>query len=148
MKRVRARLRDERGSAVVEFVFLGVLMMVPLIYLVLMLARVQAGAFAVSAAAREGGRAFVTASDDGSGAARARAAAQLAFEDQRFTSGTQILLACDGSPCLRPEGTVEVRTSVKVPLPLIPAFARSVVPLHVTLESRHLATVDRFREFG
>ena len=51
---------DERGSAVVEFVVLGVLMLVPLIYLVMMMARLQAGSFAVSQAAREAGRAYVT----------------------------------------------------------------------------------------
>ena len=44
---------DERGSAVVEFVVLGVLMLVPLIYLVMMMARLQAGSFAVTQAARE-----------------------------------------------------------------------------------------------
>ena len=35
--------RGEGGSAVVEFVVLGVLMLIPLVYLVMMLARVQAG---------------------------------------------------------------------------------------------------------
>ena len=51
----------QAGSALVEFVFLAVLMMVPLFYLVMVLARLQAGAYGVSAAAREAGRAYVTA---------------------------------------------------------------------------------------
>ena len=54
------RHSGEQGSAVVEFVTLGVLLLVPLIYLVLTVARIQAGAYAVSMAAREAGRAFVT----------------------------------------------------------------------------------------
>ena len=41
----RWRSTDE-GSAVVEFVTIGVLMMVPLVYLVLCLGRVQAAAYA------------------------------------------------------------------------------------------------------
>jgi hypothetical protein len=32
-----------------------------------------------------------------------------------------------------------------VPLPLIPAFAREVVPLAVPVTATHLAVVDRFR---
>ena len=51
----------QAGSAIVEFVFLAVLMLVPLFYLVMVLARLQAGAYAVSAASREAGRAYVTA---------------------------------------------------------------------------------------
>ena len=48
----QAQAGDE-GSAVVEFVFLGVLLLVPLIYLTLMVARVQAGSYAVAQAAPE-----------------------------------------------------------------------------------------------
>jgi len=78
------RARSERGSAVVEFVFLTVLLLVPLFYLVMTVSRVQAGAYAASAAAREAGRAFVTAEDDGAAFRRAELAAGIAFEDQGF----------------------------------------------------------------
>ena len=77
-----ARPVGERGSAVVEFVFLTVLLTIPMIYLVLTLARVQAGTYAVSAAAREAGRAYVTAEGARGAEVRARAAAWFAFEDQ------------------------------------------------------------------
>ena len=40
------RLGDDRGSAVVEFVTLGVLLLVPLVYLVLAMGRVQAATYA------------------------------------------------------------------------------------------------------
>jgi len=81
-RRVRLRLsgRDE-GRAIVEFVFLGVLLLVPLVYLVLVIARVQAAAFAVSTAAREAGRAFTTARHDADAYPRAQAAAGISFED-------------------------------------------------------------------
>ena len=74
----------EAGSAVVEFVFLAVLLMVPLFYLVMVMARLQAGAYAVSAAAREAGRAYTTAESPAQGPARAQAAADIAFGDQGF----------------------------------------------------------------
>ena len=142
----RLRAAGERGSALVEFVFLAVLLMVPLFYLVMTLARVQAGAYAASAAAREAGRAYVTATSADVAAPRAQTAARIAFEDQGFGARDAALtLRCDGSPCLRPEGRVEMSTTVVVPLPLVPAFARHVVPLQVPVRASHVAVVDRFR---
>jgi uncharacterized MAPEG superfamily protein len=137
--------RDERGSAVVEFVALAVVMMIPLIYLVMMLARLEAGAFAASQAARESGRAFVTAADGGDAAARARAAAALSFSDYDFDEEGSLAIACDGSPCLRADGVVRTTASVTVPLPLVPGFVRDVVPMSVPVSASHVSTVDRFR---
>lgn len=135
----------ERGSAVVEFVYLGVLMMVPLLYLVLMMSRVQAGAFATTQAAREAGRAFVTAPSAETAEVRAVSAARIAFEDQGFRSGSHLAIGCDGRPCLRPDGRVEATATVTVPLPFVPSFARRFIPLEVPVTASHLSTVDRFR---
>jgi Flp pilus assembly protein TadG len=144
---LRALTAGERGSAVVEFVFLETLLLIPLIYLVMTLARVQAGAFAVATAAREAGRAYVTAPDGGSAQSRATDAARIAFEDQGFGGvAGQVSVSCDGAPCLRPEGRVQIEGRLRVALPLVPAFARRVVPLQVTLRASHVETVDRFRE--
>lgn len=142
----RTRSAGEQGSALVEFVFLAVLVVVPLLYLVLTLSRLQAGAYAVSAAAREAGRAYVTAASAGEAPRRAEAAARLAFEDQGFNSSqSHLALSCDGSPCLRPGGRVTLTASVRVPLPLVPAFARAVIPLDVSVSASHVAVVDPFR---
>jgi hypothetical protein len=143
--RTPRRVGAESGSAVVEFVFLAVLLIIPLIYLVMMLARLQAGAYAVATAAREAGRAYVTASAESQAAGRAQAAAVIAFEDQGFAGVGTLSIRCDGIPCLRPEGRVETTAAVTVPLPLVPTFARSVVPLQVPVSASHLSTVDRFR---
>lgn len=140
------RARREDGSAVVEFVFLAVLVMVPLFYLVMTLARVQAGAYAASTAAREAGRAYVTASSQAAADGRAQAAARIAFADQGFDAGqTGLRVACDGDPCLRPDGRVELSATVRVALPLVPSFARAVVPVEVAVSAAHVAVVDRFR---
>ena len=54
---VRALLRnDDGGNAIIEFVYLAVLLMVPLVYVLLTVFRVQGAAYAVSSAAREAGR--------------------------------------------------------------------------------------------
>lgn len=139
------RAPGEAGSAVVEFVFLAVLMMIPLIYLVMMLGRLQAGAYAATAAAREAGRAYVTAAGEDAAGQRADAAARIAFEDQGFGSQGRLDLVCDGTPCLRSEGRIEITARVSVPLPLVPGFARAVVPLEVPVTASHVAVVDRFR---
>ena len=143
--RPRRVARDERGSAVVEFVVLAVLMLIPLVYLVMMLARVQAGSYAVSQAAREAGRAYVTADVGEQAGARAEAAARIAFLDHSFETSGRLAIACDGSPCLRPDGQVQTTATVRVPLPLVPSFVREVIPLSVPVSASHLSTVDRFR---
>lgn len=136
----------EGGSALVEFVFLSVLVLVPLLYLILTLSRLQAGAYAVSAAAREAGRAYVTAASTGDASGRAEAAARLAFEDQGFRGAeSRLSVSCDGSPCLRPAGRVTLLASVRVPLPLVPRFARAAIPLEVSVTASHVAVVDPFR---
>ena len=137
--------RDEQGSAVVEFVVLAVLMLIPLIYLVMMMARLQAGSFAVSQAAREAGRAYVTADSGRIAPDRAQAAATIAFLDHSFEGNGRLTIACDGTPCLRPDGRIETTATVRVPLPLIPAFVREVVPMSVPVSASQVSTVDRFR---
>lgn len=149
LTRVRAALchGPQRGSAIVEFVFLAVLMGVPLFYLVLTLARVQAGAYAVTAAAREGGRAFVTAPSAATAGGRATAAARIAFADQGFGDGS-IGVSCDRSPCLTPEGQVRVVAHVNVPLPFVPDLLARVVPASVPVSATHVEAVGRFTTEG
>ena len=61
---------EEQGSALVEFTWLAILLMVPLLYIVLTVFEVQRAAFGVSTAARAAGRAFTQAPSE----AAARAA--------------------------------------------------------------------------
>jgi Flp pilus assembly pilin Flp len=138
---------DDSGSAVVEFCLLAVLMLVPVVYLVLALGRVQAGAFAAQGAAREAGRAFVTAQDEGSARGRADAAAAIAFADQGFRDPSQvgIDIGCAASPCLAPDQRVTVRSRVLVVLPGVPRLLDRLLPARLEVTARHVATVDRFR---
>jgi len=150
--RLRARLRRlsgagadaQTGSALVEFVFLAVLMLVPMFYLVMVLARLQAGAYGVSAAAREAGRAYVTAQVPAEASPRANSAAGLAFADQGFEGQGRIEIGCDGTPCLRPGARVQITATVSVPMPLVPAFFSGIVPMRIPVSATHVASVDRF----
>jgi Flp pilus assembly protein TadG len=134
----------------VEFCLLAVLMLVPVVYLVLALGRVQAGAFAAQGAAREAGRAFVTAQDEGSAQGRADAAAAIAFADQGFRDPAQvgIDIGCPVSACLAPDQRVTVRSRVLVVLPGVPRLLDRMLPARLEVTARHVATVDRFRGQG
>lgn len=147
--RLRSRLcarlgAGDRGSAVIEFVVVGILITMPVFYLVVALARLQAGAYAVTQAARESTRAYVTASADEAGMTRARQASHLAFEDQGFTDRGDISMSCSSAPCLTRGARVAASADLSVELPLIPDFLRSAVPASIHLHARHVETVDRF----
>lgn len=135
--------RDE-GRAIVEFIFLGIGLLLPLLYLVLTAARLQAGAFSASLAGREAGRAFVTGTSEEDAAARARAAASLAFQDFAFDDGTRLEVRCDATPCLRAGAQVTTTASISVQLPLVPDFIADHVPSSVTVSSTHVSAVDSY----
>ena len=138
------RQRRDDGRAVVEFVFLGVLLLVPLVYLVMVVGRIQAAAFAVSTASREAGRAFTTSQGDAQAYPRGQAAAAISFEDYGFGDAGVVAISCDGSPCLRPEGRVSSQATITVRLPLLPDFLAGAVPMSVPVSATHVAAVDRF----
>ena len=118
--RRRPRGRDE-GSALVEFVGLAVILMIPIAYLILTVAKVEGAAFGVTTAARAAGRAYATSGSDALGRARALLAARLALSaqgDPLPASG----LAISCGPCTYDPGSlVRVTVSLRVPLPGLPA---------------------------
>lgn len=140
------RPRGDGGSALVEFCFLAVLLLVPVVYLVLTLGRLQAAAFATEGAAREAGRAFVTGRDEVSGRERAAAAALIAFSDQGFDDQRLevVDIRCAGDPCLAPDSRVVVHATLQVVLPAVPRLVDRFVPARVRVEATHVATVGRF----
>jgi Flp pilus assembly protein TadG len=130
--RLRDRLREESGSALVEFVFVALVVFVPLVYLVAGFSAVQRGVFASTEAAREAGRAIGTAPDVATGLARAERAAQLAVEDQAVeATDVQVGYAPPGAGCeaagsyaptLTPGEEFSVCVTVTVRIPLLPDF--------------------------
>ncbi len=131
----------------VETAFLLVLVLVPLLFLVGTLGRLQAGAYAASAAAREAGRTFVASPDDASGHGAAQSASALVLAAHGFTADEgEVAITCEASPCLTPGSTVRIDASVDVPLPLVPDFLSGALPASITLSASHVSPVDAFRE--
>jgi hypothetical protein len=139
---------QESGSAVVEFLGVALLLMVPLVYLILTVGRIQAAVFAAEGAARESGRLVVRAETFEEGAARARAAVDLAFADQGIAvSGADSLrMRCEQDPCLTPGSRIVIEVGAVVGLPGVPDFARGAVPVEVPVSASYVAVVDEFRE--
>lgn len=150
-RRLRQRLQrrlgesGDRGSALIEFLVIGLLLTLPVFYLVITLARLQAGTYAVAEAARESSRMFVTAESDAAGQNRAQAAAAMSFADQGFTGEGKVTMQCSKHPCLSPDSVIQGVTDLDVELPLIPDFLRGVVPSSIHLHSRHAEVVDHYR---
>ncbi len=151
LTRLERRLRrGDEGNAVVEFLGVTLVLLLPLVYLVLVVSRLEAAAFAVEGAAREASRVFVAADDEQQATARAIAVTGVALADQGIHDDPAHAIAfdCAATRCLTPGSEVAVTVAVRVPLPFVPTWARSVVPLEVPVSARHVAVVDRFREAG
>lgn len=141
------RLVDaDDGNAVIEFVYLAVLLMVPLVYLLLAVFRVQAAAYAVSGASREAGRVFVATESPEDARTNALTAASLVMSDSNLSlRGDQLDITCSTTPCRAPGSTVDVTIDYAVPLPFLPRFLNHS-PASVRVTGHHLEVVDRFRE--
>lgn len=135
----------DRGSALVEFLVVGVAVLVPVAYLALAATTVQAEVLAGTQAVREAGRAFSMSATVAEGRSRAVAAARLAFLDHGLDLPADGLrIACVGGPCLAPGSSVDVRLAWSVPLPWVPVggIAEPALPL----SAEHLVPIDDYRQ--
>ncbi|MCW2714348.1 MAG: hypothetical protein JWN88_1395 [Frankiales bacterium] len=138
------RVHGESGNALVEFTYLAVLLMIPLVYVLLTVFQVQRAAFAVTEAARQAGRAYATAETTAVGAARAQTAASIALEDQ----GLQL----DGAPHITatagvsPDSRITTTVQHRVTLPLLGGLFAGAVPPNIPVRATHVEHVDRFRQ--
>lgn len=135
----------ELGSAVVEFTFLALLLMVPVVYFVITLGQLQGGSFAVAGAADQAAKVFVAQADAGAGRAAAEQAVQLALADYGQPAGNATLeTACSSPDCTSAGSAVTVTVRLTVPLPFVP-FGEAL-----RLDAGHLSAtstqiVGRFR---
>lgn len=131
-----------------EFSWLAIILIVPLIWVVISVFEVQQGAFATSAAARAAGRAYALAPDDATGDARAVAAAQQVLADQ----GTQgqlarVRVSCDapGDNCHVGTSVITVTVDSGVDLPFFPAiFGRGAASF--SLDATHTVPIGQYVE--
>ncbi|WP_310964350.1 hypothetical protein [Nocardioides terrisoli] len=146
MTRHRRRPRGEDGTAIVEFVWLAVLLLIPMVYVVLAVFDTQRAAYAASAAARSAGRAFVTAPTSAEAYRRAEVAARLAYDDQRLTGPVHLRIRCSPTPdaCLTPGSVVTAEVSGTAVLPLMPVVFGDHAP-RLTVSAEHSSPYGTYR---
>lgn len=141
--------RTQRGTALVELVWLGILLLVPLVWIVVSVFEVQRGAFAVSAAARAAGRAYALAPDDATGRARAAAVARRTLADQTDGLPLALTVRCRPHPgsCHAGGSVITVRVASRVQLPLMPDVLGGGTP-GFALDAAHTVPIGRYVEEG
>ncbi|MFW2513862.1 pilus assembly protein [Demequina sp. SO4-13] len=147
---------DDSGAALVEFLGVTVMILVPVIYVVVAASQLQAAAFAVEGASRAAARGAVVAGLDAleSGAspadaraasvARAEAAVAMALEDFAVRGDPTVGLACDSDPCFEPGSAITAEVRVDVPLAGVPGVVVEVVPLAVEVTAVGRSPVEGF----
>src|SRR6195952_2829737 len=94
----------DAGRAMIEVIFLAVLMLIPTVYILASVMRIQAATFAVSQGARDAGRVMDSAPTTAVGVARAEEIAAIALRDQRVpTDGLDVRFVPAGSDCTSAE---------------------------------------------
>lgn len=125
MRRARrwSDVLGEEGSAALEFIIAGLVLLVPIAYLVIALGQIQGQSLGVAAGARVVARTVATAPDAAEARDRAdRVLRSIAAEYGIDPGAMEVELACTpaGGACPRAGATVTVTVSTAVPLPLAP----------------------------
>lgn len=128
-----ARDIREDGNAIVEFIMMMVVLVIPALYIVVTLASVQAAAFASESASREAARLL---SADPQRTEFASQQAHVTFAEFGLPAPESVTTRCDPS-CSTSGALLTVTVSTTVPLPLIPSWigARGVFPVSSTTQA-------------
>lgn len=123
MNTTESRMRNEEGSAIIEFLGLAVLLLIPAVWFLLAVAQIQAALYAATGAADQAARIYVAS----------EAAPELAAQHSQHAVHTtltdysidptqaQITRSCT-TDCFSPGDMVRYQVEIRVPVPLVPEF--------------------------
>lgn len=143
---VRPEFNDDSGSALVEFLAVALLLLIPVIYLILTLTELHAGKYAATSAVHSAARAFVTADDVETAYQHATAATRIALDDQGFHDiavSESLTIECAATGCFAPESHVHVVIEIPIRVPGIPFLGTG--PRVLTAHAEQVAAVESFR---
>jgi hypothetical protein len=146
-----SRWSEDDGTATLEFITAGLILLLPLVYLVLSMAAIQGGALAVEGAARQAVRVFVQAPDLPEATAQAEQAVRFALADYGLDADDAVVsVTCSPRPgeCLTRLGTVTFAVAMTIPLPVAPPLLTGGEPLGVPVHSSATERVSRFWSGG
>jgi hypothetical protein len=140
----------ESGNAAIEFIFVALMILLPIVYFVTAVASIQRSNVGVAQAAREAGRAFASGESTADAVARARAAVRLALADQglpddaemRFVPADASCRSRSVTPVLAPGAVFAVCVVRHAQLPDVPTL---IAGHGITTLGRYLIHVDDFR---
>ncbi|KQY74804.1 TadE family protein [Microbacterium sp. Root1433D1] len=115
--------KNDEGSAALEFIAVGVILLVPLIYLVIALGAIQEQTFGAEAAARHIARVIARAPDAATAADRSDAVlAGIVDEYGLDEDAVDVMLSCapPAAECPSAGTTIVVTVTTRVRLPLVP----------------------------
>jgi hypothetical protein len=117
-------MASDAGSAPIEFILVGLVLLVPLVYLVVALGAIQGQALGVETGARQLARAISSAPDASTADARAdRVRDAIIAEYGIDAASLQIEISCgEATVCPEPGAILTVTVRTGVPLPLVPAI--------------------------
>lgn len=132
----------DRGSATVEFTWLTLLLLVPLVYVVIAVFETQRAAYGVASASEAAARAFIQADSVGAAESQARAAANLVLADHGVTRAS-VSTRCDPA-CFEPGSSVVVVVRTSRRLPLAPDLLGDPIA-SIDVDSKHTEPFGRYR---
>jgi hypothetical protein len=140
-------LAADTGSASLEFITVGLLLLVPIVYLVLTLSALQSAALAVDGAARQATRVFVQGDSAGESRSAAARAIEVTLADYGVDAAdASVAISCrpHAADCLTRRGFVTVTITVVVPLPLAPPVLDLGLPAGLPVSATATEQVSRF----
>ncbi|MGF3057248.1 TadE/TadG family type IV pilus assembly protein [Microbacterium sp. YY-01] len=129
---------DEKGAAALEFVIAGVIMLVPLVYLIIALGTVQQQTFGVEQAARQTAR--LLAHDDPAVSQHADAVVSTIVNEYGIDDSTMtVAISCipAGVGCPAPGTLARITVTAQVSLPLVPQWVGSWATVPVEASAVH-----------
>lgn len=137
----------ERGSAALEFIVVGMLLLVPLVYLVVALGLVQGQSLGAEAGARHVARAISTASDSEDADARAGLVLDSVVREYGIDADdVSLTMQCRpaGATCPDAGATLVVTLRTSVALPLVPPVLGLDRFARIPIEASAAHKVSRF----
>ncbi|MCR2784526.1 MULTISPECIES: TadE family protein [unclassified Microbacterium] len=139
--------RGDEGAAALEFILMGVILLVPLVYLILALGAVQGQTLGAESGARHIARAVATAPDAATAAARTEAIlASVVAEYGLASDAVEVAITCTpaGSECPTSGATLHVTVATRVTLPLVPPLLGLDHIASIPVEAASVQKVSRF----
>lgn len=133
-------IRNQAGNAVIELVAVAVVLIIPLAWGGIAIARLAGVQQATEQAARDAIRAAVLATDDYQAKGRGQVAVDLALAPySESITHSDVRWFCSASPCLQPGNRIRVTVRVAAELPPIPVLGTAV---RSTARADHSGVVD------